>query len=257
MEELLKNQRENRNLLETKTALKPRIMVREQQKLSNKQANTNKDTRTSTNSNSYSYASFEFRPMKITDDGIMSTSISDEPPNKSSNSYDYAQINGRKTTIDEDKPNPSPLTDKPRDPANVEHTAVNGDLYAVVDKSLKQTNTNNITETKSAPEPSTEMLKNGVSNKVYDMVGPASSNENSNSNISDLYATVDKPVKRKTEQLLQKFDEINFNEIRQKGGVGRRSTDGLLDTSLFRETNQARLPPRMPKPYAQSKSETF
>ena len=257
MEELLKNQRKNRNLLENKTALKPRIMVREKQNLNNKQANKNQDTRTSTNSNSYSYASFEFRPMKITDDGIMSTPISDKPPNKSNPSYDYAQINGRKTTIDEDKPNPGPLTDKPRDPANIQHTAVNGDLYAVVDKSLKQTKANDIIETKSVPESSTDLLKNGLSNQVYDLVGTTNSNKNDNSNTSDLYATVDKPVKRKTEQLLQKFDEINFNEIRQKGGGGRRSTDGLLDTSFFRETNQARLPPRIPKPYAQSKIESF
>lgn len=253
MEELLKNQRKNQNLLENKTALKPKITTREKQNLNNKQANINQDTRTLTNSNSYSYASFEFRPMKITDDGMMSTPVNDKPPNKSLHLYDYAQVNGRKIAIDEDKPNPGPLSDKLRDSANVQHTAVNGDLYAVVDKSLKQTKTNDITETKSLPESSTDLLKNGVSNQVYDMVGTTDSNKNNNNNISDLYATVDKPVKRKTEQLLQKFDEINFSEMRQKGGGGRRSTDGLLDTSFFRETNQVRLPPRLPKPYAQSK----
>lgn len=188
------------------------------------------------NYNSYSYASTEFRPMDIKDDGLHSSPINDKTKSSKrvDNLYSYAHVDVRPMVVGKQCALTTPINDINQYEPEVEHSLINGDLYAVVDKNPKQT----------------------LNEELYDEIKPTKtniSNTETNQPIECLYTPIDYNTKQKIITENTKASDLDFSEIRKRGGGGRRTTDGMIDTPYFNDAKK-RIQPKIPKPYAQGRN---
>lgn len=208
----------------------------------------------------YSYASVEYRPMTVSNNTLMSSTIDDKtkPSKTPQGDYSYTSVNPRPMAVGMNSAVSIPVpVEKPNEPEELVvdnlHLSVNGDLYALVDKPPKYPGPKPLEPVKSG-KPPTQQRKTSIPGafSLYDSVADPPASELP-ANIADLYATVDLSQKRRVSTdatgknmgplLNKEFYPPGFNR------GSRRVSDGMLNTPFFMGTAGGRKPPPMPRPY--------